>query len=174
MSATIAPDVFRAAMSRLAGAVNVIATGFSDDDSSGPRGMTATAVCSLCAEPPSLIACLHRDAGTAVQALRLGVFSVNVLTERHLEVARTFAGAERFGADRFTVGAWERGRLGVPVLADALVAFECRVAQAYTHGTHTVLIGGIEIVRAASTEEPLVFHARRFVGLGKDLERRSA
>lgn len=170
MPAVIDQNDFREAMSRLAGAVSVIATGHSVER----RGMTATAVCSVCAEPPSLLTCLHRGTGTSERIRQYGAFSVNVLSEEQLEVAQTFAERTVFGAERFKVGNWVDGALGVPLLADALISFECSVARVHEHGTHVLLIGAIESVRWSVESEPLVFHARQFVGLGRSPLARSA
>ena len=49
---------FRDAMSTLAAAVNVVTT----DGPGGRAGFTATAVCSVCDEPPTLLVCLNRGA----------------------------------------------------------------------------------------------------------------
>jgi flavin reductase (DIM6/NTAB) family NADH-FMN oxidoreductase RutF len=162
---------FRLGMSRVAGAVSIVATGPMADPASW-RGMTATAVCSLCAEPPSLVACLNRISGTYQQLDPDGMFSVNVLSSRHIKLARIFAGQTRLtGADRFMPADWTRGTSPVPVLADALVSFECRVVQSVEYGTHSVLIGGITAARWAEKDlKPLVYHRHRFCDLGRDIE----
>lgn len=49
---------FRDAMSSLAAAVNVITT----DGPGGRAGFTATAVCSVTDQPPTLLVCINRSA----------------------------------------------------------------------------------------------------------------
>jgi flavin reductase (DIM6/NTAB) family NADH-FMN oxidoreductase RutF len=171
MTSDISLAEFRTVMSRLAGAVNIVATG-SAAGPAGWRGMTATAVCSLCAEPPTLVACLNRGSGTYQQLQREGVFSVNILGSRHIELARTFAGhGGRFGASRFGSANWELGSLSVPVLTEALAYFECRVTRSFEYGTHAMLIGGIVTARLTGADaEPLIYHDRRFRELGRKLE----
>jgi flavin reductase (DIM6/NTAB) family NADH-FMN oxidoreductase RutF len=168
MAHEITEATFRLVMSRFAGAVSIVATG------SGPadwRGMTATAVCSLSAEPPSLVVCLNRVTGTYQQLRRHGRFSVNLLSAHHVELARTFAGHNGLvGAERFARDEWTTGTHGVPVLADALACFECHVSESVEHGTHTLLIGGIESARCADDAEPLVYHRHRFRDLGGEIE----
>ncbi|MBF8184505.1 flavin reductase family protein [Nonomuraea sp. K274] len=158
-------------MSRLAGAVSIVATG-SSADPAGWRGMTATAVCSLCAEPPSLVVCLNRGAGTYRLLRSTGLFSVNVLASRHVGLAQTFAGHRGLnGAERFGTGDWTAGTRGVPVLADALTSFECRVSESLEYGTHTLLIGSIETAYWTDGDaEPLVYHRHRFLDLGREIE----
>lgn len=160
---------FRQAMSLLAGAVNVVATGSVAGGPATWHGMTATAVCSVCAEPPSIVVCLNREAGTYRQLVAQGVFSVNVLSTRHIPIAQTFAGQDSLvGADRFKDLGWAQGRLGVPVLDDALASLECRTARFIEHGTHALIIGHVEVASWVEPEqdaEPLVYHGRRFVGI---------
>ncbi|MCW2899627.1 MAG: flavin reductase-like, FMN-binding [Streptosporangiaceae bacterium] len=162
---------FRLAMSRLASGVSVIATGAADDRATW-RGMTATAVCSLCAEPPSLVVCLNHETGTYKELRQHSLFSVNVLSSRDVSLAQTFAGQHGlFGAGRFDTGDWSPGTLGVPLLAGALTSFECRVARSIRYGTHSLLIGDIETISwaDAGAEEPLVYHSHRFRDLGAEV-----
>ena len=64
-------------MRHLAGAVTVIATG-----APGHRfGLTATAVCSLSDEPPTLLVCVNRPASAHDVISRNGNFSVNLLAD---------------------------------------------------------------------------------------------
>jgi flavin reductase (DIM6/NTAB) family NADH-FMN oxidoreductase RutF len=169
------PD-FRQAMSRLAGAVNIIATGSTAPGIASWRGMTATAVCSVCAEPPSVLVCLNRATGTFQRIRTEGTFAVNVLTSRHVAVAQTFAGHDGLiGPDRFTDSRWMTGQLGVPVLADALTSLECRVSRSIEHSTHALVIGRVEAIHEGPPDaEPLVYHSRRFVELGRQLEEEEA
>lgn len=132
---------FIAGMRKVAGAVCVITTTGSDAEQ---RGLTATAICSLSAEPPSLIACVNRKTWVAQFVPDSGVFAVNVLSHLQEDVARTFAGQTDLAAgDRFGVGDWHSGVTGVPVVRGALAVFECRLAQVVEHTTHVILIGHV-------------------------------
>ncbi|MEU6592574.1 flavin reductase family protein [Streptomyces sp. NPDC046881] len=161
---------FRLGMSRLASGVSVVATG-SADDPAGWRGMTATAVSSLCADPPSLVACLNRGTGTYRELRHNSLFSVNLLSSRDVALARTFAGQDVFGAERFAPDAWSTGTLGVPVLAGALASFECRVSRSVDHGTHALLIGAIASIRwmDEASSGPLIYHRHEFRDLGAEV-----
>lgn len=178
----MAPEVdvseFRRTMSLLAGAVNIIATGSTAAGTASWRGMTATAVCSVCAEPPSVLVCLNRETGTFRRLQSEGAFSVNVLASRHIAVAQTFSGHDGLiGPDRFADLNWMSGVLGVPVLASALASLECRVSRLIEHGTHALIIGAVEATRRAQdaeTAQPLVYHGRRFVELGCQPEEEAA
>src|SRR3546814_11559677 len=74
--ATLCRSASRAAMRRLAATVTVISTRADD----GIRhGMTATAVTSVSADPPAVLACVNRSAALHAQ-LHLGpLFCINLL-----------------------------------------------------------------------------------------------
>jgi flavin reductase (DIM6/NTAB) family NADH-FMN oxidoreductase RutF len=171
MAREISQDEFRTAMSQLTGAVSIVATGAAARYAEW-RGMTATAVCSLCAEPPSLVVCLNRHTGTYQRARQVGAFSVNVLASEHVALAQTFAGYDGLvGPARFTGTDWAPGVLDVPVLAGALATYECRIARAVEHGTHALLIGAIEAASWQDRDaEPLVHQRQRFRDLGRELK----
>ncbi|OQP87381.1 hypothetical protein BTR14_05435 [Rhizobium rhizosphaerae] len=150
-------DDFRAGMRKLAGGVTII----TSLDLDGRRcGLTATAVCSLSTDPPSLLACVNRESSVAAVVEASGVFAVNVLGLDHQGVAEVFAGRaglareERFGAG----GLWHRRVTGAPVLGDAAVAFECRLAEVKPFGTHLILIGAVAATHLADClEGPLIY-----------------
>src|SRR5262249_31714007 len=98
-------------MRQLASGVSVVTAGADGDR----NGMTASAVCSLSVDPPSLVTCLSRDAGTCNHLARSRTFCVNVLGRDHEDLASVFAGrAGLAGEERFGTGSWLVGRLGVP------------------------------------------------------------
>lgn len=134
-------DLFIAGMRKVAGAVSVITTAGRDGER---RGLTATAVCSLSAAPPSLVACVNRETWVARFVSDSGVFAVNVLSGAQEAIARTFAGQTGLSAgERFGVGDWGVGDTGAPLARGAVVAFECRLARIVDHTTHVILIGEV-------------------------------
>lgn len=149
-------DLFRAAMRQVAGAVTIVTTLGPNGD---PRGVTATAVCSLTVDPPSVIACINRDTWVGKFAPESGNFCVNVLSRDQQNVAEVFAGrTELSGADRFSVGEWSAAETGAPILNDAIASFDCDLEQAVDFATHVILIGRVlRTVIASRTAEPLVY-----------------
>lgn len=134
-------DLFLAGMRKVAGAVSVITTVGQDGER---RGLTATAVCSLSATPPSLVACVNRKTWVAQFVPGSGVFAVNVLSPDQETIARTFAGqTDLVGGARFSVGDWETGKTGAPIARGAAATFECRLEKAVDHSTHVILIGEV-------------------------------
>lgn len=154
-----AATLFREGMSRVASAVHIITT----DGSHGKAGLTATAVSSLSAEPPMLLACVKRSASSAPILKQNGVFVINTLKDGHSELADIFAGRTGVrGADRFNAHDWVTGETGAPVLPDALVSFECRVAQVLDVATHEILIGHVVAVRLGEKAPHLIYADRRY------------
>ncbi|WP_246519938.1 flavin reductase family protein [Ancylobacter lacus] len=155
---------FRAAMRELAGGVTIITAAGPN----GPRGLTATAVCSVSAEPPTLLVCVNRATEGHGAIDGAGSFCVNVTATEHRDLAEHFAGRGGLrGAERFLHGRWDTLATGAPVLADALAAFDCRVIQRLDWGTHTVFLGAVAATRIAAAERPaLVYRGGAFHAAG--------
>src|SRR5688572_26726442 len=81
-------ESYRALMRHQAGAVTVIASGVD-----GSRaGLTATAVCSLSDNPPTILVCVQRRSGAHDLIAKARCFSVNLLSREQEDVAERFAG----------------------------------------------------------------------------------
>src|SRR2546430_8261764 len=106
-------------------------------------GMTATAVCSASADPPTVLACINRLATTHGAVAKSRAFCVNVLRAEDWELSTTFSGAQS-GEARFKSRDWTRLPTGPPGLIDALVSFDCRVVKKLSCGTHTIFLGQVE------------------------------
>jgi len=89
MSASVTAEQFKAAMARFPGAVTIV-TSLADGER---RGVTATAVCSVSADPPSLLACVNRRTGTCRAVHDCDRFNVNLLPDPSAALALRFAGA---------------------------------------------------------------------------------
>lgn len=154
----IDPDTFRTAMSRFPGAVTIITTRAENER----RGITATAVCSVSAEPPSLLICVNRKTGTCASIQESGFFNINLLPDPSGELAMRFAGAGgATGEEKFAHGNWSEDMRGLPVLEEALVAFSCEVREQMEAGSHTVFIGQIVDIRLGDGA-PLLYERSRF------------
>ena len=149
---------FRKTMGLFPGAVTLITTGEGDLR----RGITATAVCSVSDDPPSLLVCVNRSTGTCKEIARSGRFSVQLLGQDHADVAMTFAGADgKTGADKFATGNWSRCPVGQPRLGDALASVSCTVIATTDAGSHSIFVGSIEDV-AFDQGEALIYAQSKF------------
>ena len=151
------PKLFREAMSRYGSAVHVVTT----DGPGGKTGFTATAICSVSDDPPTLLVCLNRKSqGTPLLAANR-VFCVNTLGAGQEALSNMFAG--RTGAtlaDRFQVGEWTTLATGAPVLNSAIVACDCRVVEIKAVASHNVIFGVVEAVHLGTAGPALVYHGR--------------
>ena len=151
---------FKAGMRSLAGAVNIITTAHA-----GHRyGMTATAVCSATAEPPTVLVCINKLATTHDAVTKAKSFCVNVLRSDDWQLSTTFSGAHS-GEARFKSGNWTKLATGSPVLVDALVSFDCRVVKKVAHGTHTVFLGQVEQLLLGQKGKPLLYSDGQYAKL---------
>ena len=156
---TADPKAFREAMSRLGAAVHVITTA----GPGGKTGATATAVCSVSDAPPTVLMCLNRRSQTNPVVTENGVFCVNTLGDAHAEIADIFAGRTGLqGADRFSTGNWMVLTTGSPVLASAVIAFDCRIVEVRAVASHNVFFGAVETVRLGPVGSALVYHERAY------------
>lgn len=156
---------FRAAMRRVATSVAVV-TGAHQ----GQRGgLTATAVCPVCIDPPSLLVSINRSSNTHELIARSRRFAVNILAEDHRDVAETFAG--RTGHDgeaKFAgAGVWEAGSADLPILSGAVAFIACRIIREVEVDTHTIFVGLVERAASRLDGSPLVYFDRRFASLSQ-------
>lgn len=150
---------FRNGMSRLAAAVNIITT----DGPAGRSGFTASAVCSVTDDPPTLLVCMNRGNSHAETFLANRVLCVNTLGAGAEELSNTFAGMRGLeGPERFTIGAWTQAETGAPVLETAACAFDCDIAEVVEQGTHAVLFARVRAVRLGPDAGGLVYFQRRY------------
>lgn len=162
--ASVAAEAFTGALSAAANGVSIVAARHGDRRA----GLTVSSMCSVCAEPPLLLACVNTDNEFDALAARTGCFSVNILEARHVDLALVFAGLSEpplagSGREpsRFDVGSWDRMVTGAPVLDDALVALDCTLDTSIERGTHRIWIGRVVGVRTAPGV-PLVYTSRAF------------
>jgi flavin reductase (DIM6/NTAB) family NADH-FMN oxidoreductase RutF len=150
---------FIAGMRRLAAGVTIVTARLGEVRA----GLTATSVCSLTAEPPRLLACVHREADAHGLILESRQFAVNLLRPEHRALSDHFGGRdESHGPDRFGLGAWAVGVTGVPILADAAAVLECRLVEAVPASTHSILIGEVVAVEHDPGAEALAYHDRAY------------
>jgi flavin reductase len=150
-------QIFREAMSRLGAAVNIITVA----GDAGPSGFTASAVCSVTDEPPTLLICINRNARSRSHiALGAGI-CVNTLASHQQTLSAVFAGPLEM-EERFANGSWTRLVTGAPVLEDAVASFDCRVSNIVEVGTHSVLFCEVEAVQLGDPREALAYFARAY------------
>jgi flavin reductase (DIM6/NTAB) family NADH-FMN oxidoreductase RutF len=150
---------FIEAMSRAATGVTIVTTG----GPSGRFGQTVSAMCSVSADPPSLLVCI-KTTSVIVNAIRQHrSFGVNVLRADQRRVADTFAGRSTWGTPyNFDLAHWDTLVTDVPLLVGAVGRFDCRVSTVLEVGSHSVLFG--DVLAADSAAGTPLLYARRSYG----------
>lgn len=153
---------FRAAMRRLAATVTVLST---TAENGSRHGMTATAVTSVSADPPAVLACVNRSAALHAQ-LGLGRrLCINLLHCSQQRLSEVFAGALE-GEIRFAEGDWLNDAEGVPYLADAQANIFCEIEALHAYGTHSVCIGRVTRAVCRPDVAPLVYQDGTYMCTG--------
>jgi flavin reductase (DIM6/NTAB) family NADH-FMN oxidoreductase RutF len=153
----VEPQSFRDAMARLAGGVVVIAGGTSQ----GFRGLTASTLVWVSADPPLVLVSLERESATAAAIAEGRRFNVSVLTR-----AQEFL-AERFGGRAPAVDpAWREiphhlGTNGLPLIDGSAAWLECDLYEVLPAGDHDLCLGLVKVATAGAGD-PLIQWERSF------------
>jgi flavin reductase (DIM6/NTAB) family NADH-FMN oxidoreductase RutF len=155
----VSKQLYRDGMARFAAAVHIVTTG----GPAGSAGFTASAACSVTDDPPTLVVCLNRASQLHSIFQENGVFCLNTLAADQREVSELFA--RHVGMpmqERFALPEWEKWKTGAPVLRDALVCFDCRIAEMKEVGTHWVMFGAVQDIRMSSGRSALLYLHRAY------------
>lgn len=149
---------FRDAMAGLGAAVNIVTT----DGDAGLAGCTASAVCAVTDDPPTLLVCINRASRNNAAMRENGRLCVNVLSADQRDIATHFSTRDLSIAERFACAEWDRLATGAPVLHGAVSALDCEIASVTEVGTHTVFFCAIKAARTAGDRDGLIYFARDF------------
>jgi flavin reductase len=151
---------FRSGMARLAAGVNIITSA----GAGGWCGFTASAVCSVTDDPPTLLVCMNRGSQSYDAIKASGVLCVNTVSGQHEELSMRFAGANGTKAmdARFAGADWTTLVTGAPSLSDANASFDCRVVRSVEIGTHDALFCEVVALREGPNLQGLVYFGRKF------------
>jgi flavin reductase (DIM6/NTAB) family NADH-FMN oxidoreductase RutF len=146
----ISKDEFRAALGRFPSGVTVVTT---IDSENRLHGITVSAFCSVSLEPPLILVCIDKEAGSHHAFEQSKAFVVNILREDQQFLSDRFASQM---PDKFENVKYRAGIERLPVLEDVLVNLECRLVNAHDSGDHTIYIGEI-VVATVNDGKPLVY-----------------
>jgi flavin reductase (DIM6/NTAB) family NADH-FMN oxidoreductase RutF len=151
------PETFRNIMRHFAGAVCVVST----SGPAGKHGLAATAVCSVCAEPPTILAIVNRGSRTHPHIRQNGTFTVNILSEQQADIAKLMSSKSD---DQFAQVPHKDTDEGAILIEDTLGQFHCRVVADHDVGTHTIFIGSI-LSGNVGDGAPLIYYDASFGAL---------
>lgn len=156
-TAAVPRDLFVNAMARAVTGVSVVAT----DGSAGRFALTVSAVTSVSADPPLLLACISRRNPLREAVLGNGRFAVSLLAAAQSDVADVCAGRGPGRPFDDSGIPWIMGAHGLPLVAKASAHFECLLETAHEAGSHTILLGRVLGASAAETA-PLLYSLRQY------------
>ena len=141
---------FRSALSRFASGVTVVTT---KDESRKQFGITVSAFCSVSLEPPLVLICIEKMAGSHHAFEQSGRFTVNILADNESALSEHFASLieDKFAGIDFAVD-----EHGIPILQGSIATLQCSLFKSLDGGDHSIFIGLVDhvIVRDA---EPLIY-----------------
>jgi len=146
-------ELFHEAMASLASGVCVVTARRADGD---PCGLSATAVASYSADPPSLLVSIDHRSRCHDALAGSARFGVHILGANEEPLARAFASK---GHDKFAGLDW-RWDGDVPELDRALAYLRCVRAENFQRYDHTILIGDVDGGRL-DPGDPLLYSQRR-------------
>jgi len=153
----LSAGAFRDVMGRLAGGVAVVS---ALDAGSRPRGLTATAICSVSLDPPLVLACVGREAQTLTAIRASGRYALNFLESGDRSLADRFAAPD---GPKFEGVEWTPAPGGCPVLRQSLAWVECQVEEEVEAGDHAIFIGLVTTARVEREgASPLVHFVGRY------------
>lgn len=155
----VPPESYRRACARFATGVTVVTV---VDSEGRPHGITMNSFSSVSLDPPLVLVSLDLKSALLGHFLTCEGFAVNVLREDQEQLSRRFASP---ATNRFEGVPWVPGEYGTPLLEAAIAQFECRRAQHFEVGDHTVLIGEVRKVRIADGN-PLLYFDSGYRGIG--------
>ena len=152
---TITADDHRYGMRHFAVGVTII----TSKDGERRAGLTATAVCSVTADPPRLVVFVNKNVQANEVIMASGALCVNVLAGEQEEVAKAFAGMLKdvHGEARFAHGDWGSLATGSPALENTLASFDCRVIKVFDESTHNAFLCEILATRERNDGEALIY-----------------
>ena len=98
-----------------------------------------------------------------------GVLCVNVLTGGHQSTSGAFANRQLTMQERFSSVNCQTLVTGSPVIAEALVSLDCRVAKIDEVGTHSIFYCEILELQHSEATEGLVYFNRNYYRLNDEL-----
>jgi len=160
----VASQDYRDAMACLGASVNIVTT----DGRAGRAGFTASAVCSVTDNPPTLLVCMNRESSAYASVRENGVVCVNVLSARHERLSQLFGSGIPVD-QRFAGAVWSTLETDAPVLADCAVAFDCRITDIASVGTHDVLFCRVVALQRSDAADNLIYFGRDYHVVRADL-----
>lgn len=153
---------YRNVMAQLVTGVTIITVESEDT----LHGMTANAVTSLSLEPRLVLICVDKRADSHDLIVRAKKFAINILSREQSHLSDQFAKKDGLSSHSIDAVPHFLSAFGNPILSECLAYLDCRVANEYAGGDHTILIGEVREAQILNNEAPLIFHRGRYLQCG--------
>ncbi len=157
--------LLREAFRRYASGVMLLT--YSDADGHA-YGMTATSVCSVSIDPPTILACVNRRARTHDEIVRLKRFAISLLSREQRNISEFCAqpGATKRLPDGWIVKDADK----VATVRGSLGSVQCRLSKTYAAGSHSIFLGSVVDVELGPAGNPLLYFAGAYRSMREDDE----
>ena len=144
-------------MARLPSGVVVVSARIGN----GYRGLTASSLVSISAEPPMVMVGLEREAATRAAVIDGRAFNVSVLTRSQEFIAERFAGRAPAVDAEWREIPHRLGSNGIPLIEGCTAWLECSLVEAHPAGDHDICVGKVDKAIQGSGD-PLILWDRSF------------
>jgi flavin reductase (DIM6/NTAB) family NADH-FMN oxidoreductase RutF len=151
----ITPDLFRHVMANFASGITVVTT---RDSSGNPYGLTVSAFTSVSLNPSLVLVCLDNKL-SGLQAFKNSKhFGVSMLSEHQEHLSRLFAKRDSERPPTIYI----EGKLGMPLLKNAIATMECETIEIYEGGDHRIFLGKVQNAEVLHQDAPLLYFRGRY------------
>jgi len=155
----IDPRELRRSLGTFATGVTIITT---IDGTGEPRGFTANSFTSVSLDPPLVLVCIAKEAGSLDAFETAQSYAVNILSEKQRDLSTLFASR---GENRYADVNWTKKTTGSPILNGTAAWLDCTMEQTIDAGDHIILMG--KVVAHEHNAEPILGYCRgAYVSLG--------
>ena len=154
---TLDPELLRRAMRAWTTGVAIL-TAAHDGET---YGMTINSFNSLSLDPPMVSVTVQNTTHIHDLIRDAQTFGVTILAAAQRGLAEDFAG-RKHGPERMDGIGLQSLATGAPILTEGLASLDCRVTQTIVLGKNTMFLAEVAAVQFHSTENPLVYHDRKY------------
>lgn len=127
-------------------------------DGQAPRGLAASAYCSVSLEPPLVLVCVQKTSSTYPALFSSSHLGINILGADQRATVDVFAGK---ATDKFSGLAWHEGPYGSPLVDGSAASIEAEIQERFQAKTHTVFVCRVRHAELGDTA-PMIYKAGRF------------
>jgi 3-hydroxy-9,10-secoandrosta-1,3,5(10)-triene-9,17-dione monooxygenase reductase component len=128
-----------------------------------PFGFTCQSFASVSLDPPLISFFAHKESGSWAGIRDVGRFSVNMLSDQQVNLARIFAVR---GADKFNDVEWTLSPAGMPIIKGGIAWLDCTVESVFDAGDHDGVLGRVRSLEHENNAAPLIYFRGGYGDLG--------